>query len=321
MYKKLISIVVPVYNEEESIAKCYAELCAVINPLQEKYDFELIFMDNCSVDRSFEYIEQIASNDLRVRCISFSKNFGYQRSIWTGYFYSKGEASIVFDCDLQDPPEMIPNFIKKWEQGYKIVYGIRMQRQEGVVMNFLRSFFYSLISSISENDLPRNVGDFMLLDRVILDLLREVKNPKIYLRGLIFSFGYPRKGISYNREARKAGESKINLKQMTIIGADGIVSQSTAPLRISLFIGLIVIFTSVILFILYTVMKFTNDDLQPGFTTLVILLLASISLNAIFLGILGEYISRIYEILLNKPMSLIEKSINFNQSSLKKNKK
>jgi len=321
MNKKLISIVVPVFNEEESIAKCYAELCAVINPLQEKYEFELIFMDNCSVDRSFEYIEQIASNDLRVRCISFSKNFGYQRSIWTGYFYSKGEASIVFDCDLQDPPEMIPNFIKKWEQGYKIVYGIRMQRQEGVVMNFLRSFFYSLISSISENNLPRNVGDFMLLDRVILDLLREVKNPKIYLRGLIFSFGYPRKGISYNREARKAGESKINLKQMTIIGADGIVSQSTAPLRISLFIGLIVIFTSVILFILYTVMKFTNDDLQPGFTTLVILLLASISLNAIFLGILGEYISRIYEILLNKPMSLIEKSINFNQSSLEKNKK
>ncbi len=189
-------------------------------------------------------------------------------------------------------------------------------------MNFLRSFYYSLISSISENDLPRNVGDFMLLDRVILDLLKEAKNPKVYLRGLIFSFGYPREGIPYKRKARKAGESKINLKEMTIIGADGIISQSTTPLRISLFIGFIVIFVSIILFILYTSMKFTNDDLPLGFTTIVVLLLISISLNAIFLGILGEYISRIYEILLNKPMSLIEKSINFNhQPSTRKNKK
>ena len=157
----------------------------------------------------------------------------------------------------------------------------------------------------------------MLVDRVILDLLKQVNNPKVYLRGLIFSFGYPRFGIPYSRDARKTGDSKINLKQMAIIGADGIVSQSTAPLRISLFIGLSVIFVSLILFILFFSLKFFDSDLPPGFTTLVVLLLVSISLNAIFLGIIGEYISRMYEILLQKPMSLIEKSINLTSDSSK----
>ena len=212
---------------------------------------------------------------------------------------------------------MLPEFIKKWEHGFKIIYGIREQRKEGSFMNFLRSSFYSLISSVSENDLPQNAGDFMLVDRVILDLLKQVNNPKVYLRGLIFSFGYPRFGIPYSRDARKTGDSKINLKQMAIIGADGIVSQSTAPLRISLFIGLSVVLVSLLLLILFTSLKFFDSDLPPGFTTLAVLLLVSISLNAIFLGIIGEYISRMYEILLQKPMSLIEKSINLTSDSSK----
>jgi len=317
MQKKLISIVIPVFNEAESIHRCYSALLSALEPLSPNYEFEYIFMDNCSQDTSFEIIAKIASQDARVRCMSFSKNFGYQRSIWTGYFHSKGDAAIVFDCDLQDPASMLPEFIKKWEQGFKIIYGIREQRQEGPFMNFLRSSFYSLISSISENDLPQDAGDFMLVDRVILDLLKQVNNPKVYLRGLIFSFGYPRFGIPYSRDARKTGDSKINLKQMAVIGADGIVSQSTTPLRISLFIGLSVIFVSLILLILFLSLKFFESDLPPGFTTLVVLLLVSISLNAIFLGIIGEYISRMYEILLQKPMSLIEKSINLTSDSSK----
>jgi len=318
MSKKIISIVIPVYNEEKSINRCYAELCSALLPLIDSYEFEYIFMDNCSTDSSFEKIEKIASQDPRVRSMSFSKNFGYQRSIWTGYFYSKGDAAIVFDCDLQDPAEMLPEFIRKWEQDFKIVYGIRTRRQEGVFINFLRSSYYSFISAISENDLPQGAGDFMLIDRTILDLLKKVSNPKVYLRGLIFSFGYSRFGIPYARNARKDGESKINLKQMAIIGADGIVSQSTTPLRISLFVGLMVVFIAFVLLILFISLRFFDSDLPPGFTTLVVLLLASISLNAIFLGILGEYISRIYEILLQKPMSLIEKSVNLTLDSLEK---
>jgi len=311
MQKKLISIIIPLLNEEEILEKCYSQICTALNNKEKDCDFEFIFMDNFSEDQSFKKLQKIARKDKRVKVVSLSKNFGYQRSIWTGYKVSKGSAAIVFDCDLQDPPELLEEFINFWEKGYKVVYGIRKSRKEGKLITFVRKSFYRMISSISQNALPRDVGDFMLIDRVILDLLKKVENPKIYLRGLIFSFGFSSYGIEYSRLSRKTGMSKFKLKELTKIASDGIFSQSTVPLRLSLFFGLLVVVLSFLLIVGYLTLKiFTGDSLPAGFTTLVILLLVSISFNAIFLGIIGEYLSRMYEILLKPPMSIINKSIN-----------
>ena len=313
MSKKLISIVIPLYNEEEVIEECYSELTSELDKL-EGFDFEFIFMDNCSEDQSYKKLEGIASKDPRVKGISLSKNFGYQRSIWTGYKYTQGDAAIVFDCDLQDPPELLREFIEFWEQGYKIVYGIRKERKEGLVINNIRRLFYKVISKISKDPLPRDVGDFMLLDREILDLIKKVENPKIYIIGLVFTFGYKGYGIEYARASRTTGVSKFKSKELIKIATDGITSQSTVPLRLSLFVGIFIVFLSLVMIIGYLILKIsTGNSLPAGFTTLVILLLISISLNAIFLGILGEYISRMYEILLKPPMSIVEKTINFSE--------
>ncbi|MCJ7543635.1 MAG: glycosyltransferase family 2 protein [Phycisphaerae bacterium] len=309
--RKKISIVIPVYNEEPNVHRTYERVKAVMAGLADRYDHELVFTDNHSTDRTFEIIVELARNDACVRGIRFSRNFGYQRSILTGYLMSTGDAAVQLDCDLEDPPEMIPDFVAKWEQGYRVVYGVRSSRQEGKVTAATRRLFYRLIDALSEDDLPHDAGDFRLLDRRIVNELGRYYDCSPYIRGAVASMGFDQVGISYHRQRRQAGRSKFNFRASLHLAMDGILNHSTVPLRIASISGLVGFFASLVLAFVYLFGRlFFGASWPPGFATLTLLLLISISFNAMLLGILGEYIGRIFQQVKNRPNTIIEQTVN-----------
>ena len=208
--RPLISIVIPVYNEAANIPALYERIHDVADGLIDDYRFEFLFTDNHSTDDTFTIISDLATTDDRVRCLRFSRNFGFQRSILTGYLNARGDAAVQIDADLQDPPELIPQFLELWEQGHAVVYGIRSKRPEGRSMTAARSAFYRLVNLVSADDLPHDAGDFRLVDRRILDALRQIDDYHPYLRGLIASFGFDQIGVEYERDARSEGNSKFS---------------------------------------------------------------------------------------------------------------
>ncbi|MEO8400894.1 MAG: glycosyltransferase family 2 protein [Gammaproteobacteria bacterium] len=308
MSKKLISIAVPVYNEAPNIKTCYEALCKIAtdNPA---YDFEFVFTDNCSIDTSYDLLKDIAKKDSRLTCYSFSKNFGYQKSIYAGLSKTKGEAAIIFDCDLQDPPELVTEFLAKWEEGYKVVYGVRKKRDEPKILEASRKLFYRLINFLSEDHLPLDAGDFRLVDRRIIDLMGEINDYNPYLRGIMSNFGFKQTGILYERRERTLGKSKFNFPALVMLAVDGIISQSIVPLRFATFTGVVVSLFTLLGIIGYVMCRLVYHLHWPaGFTTLTILMLFSLCLNSFFLGIIGEYLARIYSQVRTRPIVIIEKS-------------
>jgi dolichol-phosphate mannosyltransferase len=305
---KLISIVVPVLNEEDSLDSLYQEIKQVMTTLEPDYDYELIFTDNHSTDSTFALVERLAASDPRVRGFRFSKNFGFQRSILTGYLKASGDAVIQIDADLQDPPELIIDFVKKWEEGYDVVFGVRRSRPEGRLVTLARKAFYWLIDRLSEDDLPHGAGDFRLVSRRIVDLLGEVDDYHPYLRGLIASFGFEQIGIPYDRAPRTRGESKFSFLKLLALAFDGILVHSVIPLRIATFVGLLMALIMLLGIIAYVVSRLVlGHDWPPGFATTTVLLLLGIILNGLFLGIIGEYLGRLYQQTKKRPLTIIEK--------------
>lgn len=308
---KKISIVVPVYNEEENIQTLYDRVDKISKLLIDTYEFEFIFTDNHSEDNSFFILKQLSETDPRIKVIRFSRNFGYQRSIITGYSFASGEAAIQLDCDLQDPPELLIEFITLWEQGYQVVYGIRKERKEGWIINTARKIFYRLIDRISADKLPHDAGDFRLIDRCIIDELKKIRDASPYIRGLIASLGFKQIGVSYSREARKAGKSKFNLSHLFQLAIDGIVSHSVIPLRMATYLGFLITIGALLLTLVFIYGRFYGSGNWPrGFATTTVLILFGIGLNGLFLGIIGEYLGRIYLQIKIRPLVIIEKTIN-----------
>jgi polyisoprenyl-phosphate glycosyltransferase len=308
--KRLISIVVPVFNEEANIAPFHEAVSRVLLSLTERYDFELLFTDNHSTDQTFEILQRLSLIDKRIRVLRFSRNFGFQRSILTGYTHARGDAAIQIDCDLQDPPELIPQFLNKWEEGFKVVYGERSNRKEPWWMNLTRKIFYRLIDLISEDDLPHDAGDFRLIDRCILSELKFVDDYQPYLRGIIATMGFNQIGIPYDRQERKLGKSHFSLAQLFGLALDGILNHSVIPLRIATYLGLAISFSTFVATVLYFVGKLLfAKQWPPGFATITVLILASLSLNALFLGIIGEYIGRIYHQIKKQSLTIIQYEI------------
>ncbi|RAU23559.1 glycosyltransferase [Paramagnetospirillum kuznetsovii] len=308
--KTLISLVIPAYNEADNIRLMYETLVPILDSLADRYDFEMVFTDNHSTDDTFFLLQALAQRDPRIRVLRFSRNFGYQRSILTGYQWARGAAAIQLDCDLQDPPTLIPEFIGKWEEGFKVVYGVRITRQEGAAISLTRKIFYRIIRTLSEVDLPLDAGDFRLIDRSILDILKNCRHANPYLRGTIAKAGFKTTGIHYDRLARAGGESKFSLADYFAIAVDGIVSQSVVPLRLATYVGLAVAVITMFASIAYVIAQFIHSDTWPrGFATLAILMLFSITLNAIQLGILGEYVARIYRNSQDDPLTIIEQAV------------
>ena len=305
---RLISIIVPVLNEEENVERLYESITGVMATLEAEYDYELIFTDNHSTDATYETIERIAAVDSRVRAFRFSKNFGFQRSILTGYLRAGGDAVIQIDADLQDPPGLIPVFIEKWEEGFEVVYGLRRTRQEGRLIGWLRKLFYRLIDSLSEDDLPHGAGDFRLVSRKIVELMRQVDDYHPYIRGLIASFGFDQVGIPYDRAPRTRGQSKFSFLRLLGLAVDGILVHSVIPLRIATFVGLLMSFVMFLGIIGYVASRLIfGHDWPAGFATTTVLLLLSIILNGLFLGIIGEYLGRLYQQVKKRPITIVEK--------------
>jgi dolichol-phosphate mannosyltransferase len=315
--KRLLSLIVPVFNEQENIRPLYEAVVRVMGSLASRYDYELIFTDNHSTDGTFEAIGRLARLDSGVRVIRFSRNFGYQRSIFTGYCSAGGDAAIQLDCDLQDPPELIPEFVRLWEKGFEVVYGVRRSRKEGWWIRTLRKGFYRLIHLLSEDRLPVDVGDFRLVGRRVLEQLKGMEDTRPYLRGAIASLGFEQIGVEYDRPERMFGQSKFPFGELVGLALDGILNHSIVPLRVATYTGIAVSLITIIGIIGYGVGKLLfKQDWPAGFATTTVLLLLSISLNALFLGIIGEYLGRIYQQVKRRPVTVIEETINIEKRKL-----
>jgi glycosyltransferase involved in cell wall biosynthesis len=308
--KPLISIVVPVYNEELNIRPFCERIDPVLDQLAPRFRFELIFTDNHSTDRTFSLLQEAAASDPRIRVFRFSKNFGFQRSILTGYLQSRGAAAIQLDVDLQDPPELMATFLDQWEAGADVVYGIRIQRPEGFTINAFRQIFYRLIDTLSEEHLPVDAGDFRLISRRVMDLLCKYRDANPYLRGTIATLGFKQIGVPYSRDARTRGESKFPFSKLVSLALDGILNHSTVPLRFATYFGLATSVVTIVLMLSYAFVRLVMRAAWPaGFTTLAALILLSISINAMLLGIIGEYLGRMYRQVRETPVTIIESII------------
>jgi glycosyltransferase involved in cell wall biosynthesis len=303
----LLSIIVPVYNEESNIEPLYEAVNRALQPVGNRYDWEFVFTDNCSTDGTFAVLERLTARDERVRAYRFSRNFGFQRSILTGYRLARGDAAVQIDCDLQDPPELIVDFVRLWEAGYKVAFGVRKSRPEGLHLRALRYVFYRLISWLSTDNLPADAGDFRLVDRCVLDLLHEYNNENPYLRGYIASLGYRQIGIVYDRAERRAGKSAFGLGGLLNLALDGIVSHSVVPLRLASFAGVSLSILALVAILVYLVRYQTSWP--PGFATLAILMLISLAMNSIFLGIIGEYLARVYRQVKPGPLTIVDRFV------------
>ncbi len=309
--RPLVSVLVPVFNEEENLPSLYQRVSSVVELLADRYDFEFIFMDNHSTDRSFPILEDLAAQDSRIRVFRFSKNFGFQRSIMTGYFKTRGDAAIQIDCDLQDPPEMFKEFLVKFEEGYDVVYGVRRSRQEGFFINGLRAAFYRIIDTLAEDKLPHNAGDFRLVSRRVIEAMKQIDDYHPYIRGMIAALGFKQTGIPYDRAKREKGQSKFSFRQLVSLAVDGILSHSIIPLRVATLTALAMSLITFFGIIFYTIGNLAFGQEWPaGFATTTVLLLFSITLNALFLGVIGEYLGRIYQQVKKRPITVIETSIN-----------
>ena len=309
---KKISVIIPVYNEGDNIDNIYRQVVEVFKKRLSCYALEFIFIDNCSIDDSYIRVKHLVETDTRVKAIQLSRNFGYQASILTGHINASGDAVIQMDSDGEDPPEVIPEFVQYWEQGYYVVYGIRATRQESKIIQWQRNVFYKLLNKISTIDLPPGAADFRLLDRCVVDSLRaNFKERNLYLRGLVSFIGFRQIGLPYHRGKRAKGESKFSYFDYFCLAWDAITSFSNMPLKMVSFIGLCIAGLAIVAAVFYFSLFAFGLVAVKGFTTLILVIFLTSGIQLISLGILGEYISRIFNEVKERPRSIIAKSAGF----------
>ena len=300
----MISIIIPIYNEEEVIPELITQLEIVLPKIEDAC--EVVFINDGSTDRSLFLLKNIIPS-FKYRVINFSRNFGHQAAISAGLDTANGEAVIMLDADLQDPPELIIEFIRKWKEGYEVVYGIREIRDgETIFKKLSASIFYLLIGKLSGIKIPAQAGDFRLLDKKVINNLRALKERNKFLRGMISWVGYKQIGLKYNRNPRFAGKTKYSLAKMFRLAFDAICSFSITPLRISTYSGFIVAFFSFVFLIITLIEKYVFKATIQGWTSLIIAILFLGSIQLVTVGILGEYIGRIYEEVKNRPPYIID---------------
>lgn len=314
MSKKMISIVTPCFNEQKGVVTCYETIKNIFNTELPHYNYEHIFCDNCSTDQTVEILKKIASHDSNVKIIVNSRNFGILKNTYNGVLNSTGDATILFmPVDLQDPPELIPTFVKNWEQGYEIVYGVRAQRQENLLLVAARKAYYRLLSSLTYVDYPPDVGDYQLVDRRVLNAMKQIDDAQPFMRLMTFDCGFKSIGIKYTWRARKYGKSQNSLWHMFDQGINGIIGFSGAPVRLALVMGLFISGFSLLYAISILILTLLGKvHTQVGTPTIIIALFFFGGVQLFFLGVLGEYLLAIYNQVRRKPLVIERERINFN---------
>ncbi len=309
--KKKISVVTPCYNEEDNIYDVYHAVKDIRNS-HPQYDWEHLFIDNASTDKSLERLKEIANKDKVVKIIVNIKNFGHIRSHVHAYLTAEGDAVIAYFCDLQDPPELITDFIKKWEEGYMVVAGVKSASEENPFMFFLRKTFYNIMEKISETGQIRNFTGFGLYDKSFLDILRTLNEPYPYFRGLVAEYGYQRFEVPYTQRVRKKGKSKNNFYSLYDSAMLGFVSYSKIPLRLANFIGFSTAVVSLFIAFCYFIYKLIFwNSFQVGMAPLVIGIFFFSAVQLFFIGIIGEYVGTILTEIKDRPLVIEKERINF----------
>lgn len=313
-HRKLISIVTPCYNEQDNVADCYQAVRRVFAEQLPGYDYEHVFCDNASTDRTVEVLRGLAEADPRVRVIVNARNFGPFRSMFNGLLATRGDAAVpMLPADQQDPPEVIAQFVRKWEEGYEVVYGVRQTREEGRLMRGLRRCYYWAVSTFADVSIPPNAGEFQLIDRRVVQALRQFDDHYPYIRGMIASCGFRRTGVPYVWKARKKGFSKNRLFHLIDQGLNGLVSFTKIPFRLCTLVGTLIASLSILYSLVSLVVHLTYSGgaAPPGIPTLIVAIFFLSGVQLFFLGILGEYVGAIHCQVRRRPLVIERERINF----------
>lgn len=298
------TIIAPIYNELENIPELYPRVREVMDRTEEPW--ELILVDDGSSDGSTDLIRKLAETDHRVRPVIFARNFGHQIAVTAGVDYSRGDAVIIIDADLQDPPEVILDLIDKWREGYEVVYAVREERQgESWFKRITASFFYRLIFRITDVDIPLDAGDFRLMDKKVITVMQGMREKHRFLRGMSAWVGFRQVGVSYKRQPRYAGETKYPLSQMIKLALNAVTSFSYFPLQLATYLGFIAAGVSVLGILVVAILRLTTGSALLGQATTLIIVLFLGGVQLISLGIIGEYIGRIYDEMKNRPLYIV----------------
>lgn len=315
--KKLVSIVTPFFNEEESIEHYFSELEKVLNSIAE-IDYEFIAVDDGSSDKTFEKLRKISAAKTNLRVIKLSRNFGKELALTAGLEKAKGDAIIPIDADLQDSPEVILQMIEKWREGFKVVLAERISRHDPFLKKITAAFFYKLAPKIMNNNLPKNVGDFRLIDRVVLDQIKLIKEKSRFMRGIMSWVGFQTTTIKFERKPRQKGSTKYNFFSMIKYACDGIFSFSEFPIRIITYCGILLSLGSFFYGLTIIFEKIFLNNMVPGYASIMCVVLFIGGINFIFIGIIGEYVGRIFNEVKNRPLYIIEQEIS-QEISIKNN--
>lgn len=311
---KKISVVIPMYYEEEVVKECYYRTKKVLISLSN-FEHEIIFVNDGSKDKTLHMLEEIAEGDKTAKVISFSRNFGHQAAVTAGLKYVTGDCCLIIDSDMQDPPELLVDMIKLWEQGNDVIYAKRKARKgESKFKLITAKMFYKVLNGLSDVEIPKDTGDFRLADKKVIDIINSMREHNKFLRGLFSWVGFRQIPIEYERQERFAGKTKYPLKKMLKLASDGIISFSTKPLKLIGGIGVISIFISIIILI-YALLSyiFNWNDLTSGWTSLMVAITFFAGVQLVSIWMISEYIARIYDDTKKRPEYIIDKKINIEE--------
>lgn len=304
------SVIIPVFNEAAVLPTFFERLCAVSGTISGKGEF--IFVNDGSSDESLALVKKFRETDKRVKIVSFSRNFGHQMAITAGLDFATGDSVVIIDADLQDPPELIPKLIEKWQEGFSVVYAERSARLgESFFKRASARVFYRVLRWLTKYPIPENVGDFRIMDKSVVKTLRNIREQHRYMRGLVSWVGFRQGGVSYVRDPRYAGETKYPFKKMVKFALDGVTSFSTVPLRMAISLGFFIVMICLAVAIYALGARFIFHVTIQGWTSLILVVVFMSGVQLIVLGVLGEYIGRIYEEVKGRPLYIAEEKIGF----------
>ena len=308
--RPVISVVVPIYNEEPVIPELYRRMVQVMEAIGEPW--EMVCVNDGSRDRSLELLLDLHHRDPRIRVVSFSRNFGHQIAITAGLDYARGDAVVIIDADLQDPPELIQTMVDRWREGYHVVYAVRTERKgERWFKLWTARLFYRLMRRITDVDIPLDTGDFRLMDRQVVVSLRRLRESNRFMRGLSSWVGFRQIGVEYEREPRFAGETKYPLGRMLRLTMDAITSFSYLPLRLATYFGFFLAFLSLLGIVITVILRLSGNNAFYGQASTLVAVLFLGGIQLIFLGIMGEYLGRIYDEVKRRPLYIVHEAHGF----------